>query len=1283
MPQDTWQTHQEWIRRQCASDWQQFEEQFGGDTPLHEALDLFYRVAQLPVDDPDLNGFWEQLLTAVEGYRQASDPDKRISCLRDLAVAAETCLKRIVKLAAPETYATLGRPAEPGRPPREPMFTDLLNFPGLGLTTDASRRIYCDFAWRARNIRNKLSHATPELSELEVARAFVDFWLTMLWATVKYKRELESLLFVLPRKSHLEKLVQRWQEHIRRWVLLDAEKLPADDESGLAELTAAELPAENAQDDLADEQEDETGKEDEEEAEERVASLPKLRRGKVHDLFEQVGRLILIADAGAGKTTSLQHYAYLQARSLLDNPRQFRPVPIYVELRYYRPEGGLWHLLRKALGSNGSQVDGGFEQFRREIAEGKWILLLDGLNEVQGDLQEQALRELEQLIGDYPQARLVITSRWDVRLRRLRLLVFQLHSLTDEQREEFLRRHFPNRREADRFIQTLRRDRRLWDWGRNPLQLWMLVQVGLMPGGGLPENRGQLLRQFVEYLLQREESKGPQIPRDIKLDLLSELGYQTRQSGRVSFPRSQAWQIVRQRSQDMGYGVDSARFVREVCDNHLLADQGEQLAFAHEMYQEYFAACGLKWRYEADPQMVEPLRGQPQWREPLVLLYGLLQNPDNLFQWLVRNWPAVAAECLLSSVRKRPTELQELRRRVREVNYAQARNVELGELLKAIYVLGDGTLLAEHLRQRQAHGRLKGIARQISQAFTGDEPAVRATLVALERLGKSATAFSQPLLQPLQSRDLKISAGLQKQAAQLWLTWRYEYQFRIFHLILLASGLGLQNLLADEIRQLIGSLLEQRQWVSALWVIQGFGLQPEAFMEAAAEQVRQLLDQGQWNQAVLGIQVFGLPQEVYAEAAAAEVRRLLEKGHWDSALRRIRAFRLQKKAFAEAVAAQVMQLLDQGQWKAALRAIRAFGLQREAFAEAAAAGIRRLLERQQWKVALQAVKAFGLATCYPPEPIIQKLLQQGQWQASLRGIQAFGLRREAFAEAAAAGVQRLLEQERWDKALQGIQAFGLTTRYPPEPIIQKLLQQGRWQASLRGIQAFGLRREAFAEAAAAGVQRLLEQERWVEALQGIQAFGLTTRYPPEPIIQKLLQQGQWQAALRGIQEFGLQREAFGEAAAAGVQRLLEQERWDEALQGIQAFGLAARYPPEPIIEKLVQQGQWQTALRRIEAFGLQTEAFVEAAAAGVWRLLEQEKWGAAVQGIQAFGLAPELSAEMALAIVGRFLVRGCGRELLRVLSDWTSGTFYISTYMSTSRIEFMRAEKRESDAWTG
>lgn len=81
-------------------------------------------------------------------------------------------------------------------------------------------------------------------------------------------------------------------------------------------------------------------------------------------------------------------------------------------------------------------------------------------------------------------------------------------------------------------------------------------------------------------LLKREEGKEPQVSHDIKLDLLNELGYQTRQQARVSFPKDEAWRIVQQRSQEVRFQVDSAGFIREVCDNHLLADQGEQLAFA-------------------------------------------------------------------------------------------------------------------------------------------------------------------------------------------------------------------------------------------------------------------------------------------------------------------------------------------------------------------------------------------------------------------------------------------------------------------------------------------------------------------------------------------------------------------------------------------------------------------------------------------------------------------------------------------------------------------------------
>jgi hypothetical protein len=1102
-----WGECREYVLRECGLDWDSLR--LGRS--LDEMFNLFARLAELPTGDAGLDGFADQLLAAVCNYFSASNVHDRGIAFLSLAVCMEVGLKRLLKLADPKTYESLHVVAEPGKPPRSPMLTDLLNCPRLGLVNDTFARRYEDFAWRARNLRNKSSHNTPAWSERELSQGFADFWLTLLVATAKNREALERVIlehqhqdFVRQSEPYLRDILRRWCEHVRRWILLEGQELPSDDDLGLAELTAGELPIEGSEDDAEggadteNETEDEwedSDNEDETEYEqdefeegesgepEEYAPLPELRRGKVHDLFDQVGRLVLIANAGAGKTTSLQHYAYLQAKALLDNPCELRPLPLYVELRYY--QASLWQLITAALQVGGQQPSYDENRLRQEIAQGKWVLLLDGLNEVPNDRREQAFRELEWIIQQNGQTRLVITSRRDMPLERLKLPVFRLDPLTDDQIVDFLKRHFPDKRQAETFARTLRRNPRLWDWGRNPLQLWMLAQVGLRARGGLPENRGQLLRRFVEYLLRREESKGPQTPRDIKLDLLSEIGYQTRQSGRVSFPRQQAWQIVRQRSQEMGYGVDSVKFAHEVCDNHLLADQGDQLAFAHEMYQEYFAACGLKWRYEADPRVVEPLQGQPQWREPLVLLWGLLESPQTLFQRIVRDQPAVAAECLASAVQPKPDEQEQLRQRILQVNYRTASDDELRKVLEAIYVLGDGSLLAQHLQERRRHNRLKGIGRQIAEAFTGDEPALRATLDALKQLGKSANVFSEPLLQPLQAKDLKILAELQREAAQLWRTWRAEYKFAPIHLFLLASAFRLQNLLADDICQVIESLLQQ------------------------------------------------------------------------------------------------------GQWKAALREIEKFGLQREAFAEAAAAGVRRLLEQGQWEAALRRIQEFCLASRFPPEPIIERLLELGQWKAALWGIQAFGLQREAFAEAAAEEVRRLLQQGRCEAALRGIEAFGMAARYPPEPIIEKLLQQGQWVAALRGI--------------------------W--------AFRLVARYPPEPIIGKLLQQGQWGVALWGIEAFGLQREAFAEAAAAGVGWLLEQGQWGVALWAIEAFGLQREAFAEAAaagVRRLLEQGQWDAALRGIEAFRLQREAFAEAAAKGVWRLVQQAQYEAAVTGARHF-----------------------------------------------------------------
>jgi hypothetical protein len=72
--------------------------------------------------------------------------------------------------------------------------------------------------------------------------------------------------------------------------------------------------------------------------------------------------------------------------------------------------------------------------------------------------------------------------------------------------------------------------------------------------------------------------------------------------------------------------------------------------------------------------------------------------------------------------------------------------------------------------------------------------------------------------------------------------------------------------------------LEQGLWETALRGIQVFGLQAEAFVEAAAAGVRRLLDREKWDAGLQGIQALGMPQQLFAEAVRAIAGRLLVQG---------------------------------------------------------------------------------------------------------------------------------------------------------------------------------------------------------------------------------------------------------------------------------------------------------------------------------------------------------------------------------------------------------------------
>ncbi|MCS7238483.1 MAG: NACHT domain-containing protein [Thermoguttaceae bacterium] len=1076
-----WDLFRDYAQRECLPEWTSAR----CSADFSRVLADFIEAVDTPIGNPEYDGFADHFRGAIWNVLSTANREEKIVGFKKLTELVEPLLKRLLIVASPERWEALHEPPPDWRQPTyNPTYGDLVGPKGFDLRAKAPKAIQ-DASYRVREIRNKV-HVAPAWSDFQLARSIVDCLLVMFWCTAQVAPAFRNRNRVESCKSYVCHIQQRWEEHLRRWILLDAAEQPSEE---LLELSAGELdlrwdawgdsgdidlPVEEAatstyqQAQIAGEGQRLFGGRV---AEEKTWGRP-LRSGKVHQLFESVGRLALVAEAGAGKTTSLQHFAYRRATELLASPHVFKPLPVYIELRFYGPEG-LWDLLGQAL----KTVPLKRGQFENSLAAGEWILLLDGLNEVRSDLLERASGELEKLIHDFPDAPLVVASRPHPLLWRLGLPVFRLDPLTDQQIDEFLRRHFERSVDCEKFSRLLRNNPRLWEWGRNPLRLWMLAQVGGKTGGELPPNRGLLFQKFVNYLLAREEAKGPQTRRDIKLDLLSELGYKSRLDNRVSFPRLYAWEVINSRANAVGYQVDSAAFVHEIVDNGLLTDQGDILAFAHEMYQEYFAALGLKARYELSPTAIEPLRGNEFWREPLVLLYGLLGSPKALFDSVVERELSLAARCVQSELAPSIERVTNVLGRLDISSLPRQSENELTEKFRTIYILGDGKTLAHWLREARQVKHIAGIPRILARAFTGEAPAVEATFSALRRLGPNARRYAEALLAPLQSREAPIPANLQEEAADLLTKKWTKYEFAPRFCLLFIWGFQLEDMVdpAPYVEKLIrqGSVTEALHWMEKFQLRK---LAPTLIQACQREDQTEIILECIWR---LQLENEFPPARWIEELC--EKRKFTLAGNWVS------QFGLEEQ-FARTI---LQGLKNACQWKTALRLLREWH-------ERLSAGLRQQLEPE-----------LGFKT------FTQHLIETEGVPAALSFLKELDL----LAQFPRQILQNTIASGNWEHALLIVETLGEQNSYPVAEWLCKLVESGKLGAATEWTRRLGLR----AQLGRKIVDGYIKAGQWEEALRLIEEFNLSAELTPEFLIDKLAEERRVGAAIVWGIKLGLQQ----------------------------------------------------------------------------------------------------------------------------------------------------------------
>jgi HEAT repeat protein len=339
--------------------------------------------------------------------------------------------------------------------------------------------------------------------------------------------------------------------------------------------------------------------------------------------------VVLIGKPGSGKSTSLERLLWEEAEKALQDPNA--RIPVLVKLR--RCTRTIESLIRDFL--LGHQVAVEIVQIEELLRQGRFLLLLDGLNE----LPKAFETEIANFRDRYRRTTPMIVSTRDLGgggtlgiEKTLKML-----PLAEPQMREFMRGYLGE--EGDRLFQQLQGDR-LRKFAETPLLLWMLCRV-FAHNGKVPDNLGLAFREFVQLHDQELQADAPADSKDQWHKLLRHLAFVMMQGKtfvdpELSIPREEAEDCLTAylRQEDRANPRECAeRWLKDLLIYHLIQpviqpNFEEHIEFRHQLLQEYYAA---EYLLKLLPNLTnDPLKrdylNSLKWTEPIALMLALVEE---------------------------------------------------------------------------------------------------------------------------------------------------------------------------------------------------------------------------------------------------------------------------------------------------------------------------------------------------------------------------------------------------------------------------------------------------------------------------------------------------------------------------------------------------------------------------------------------------------------------------------------------------------------------------------
>ncbi len=223
--------------------------------------------------------------------------------------------------------------------------------------------------------------------------------------------------------------------------------------------------------------------------------------------------VVLIGKPGSGKSTSLERLLWEEAEKALQDPNA--RIPVLVKLR--RCTGTIEGLIRDFL--VGHQVGLEIAQVEELLRQGRFLLLLDGLNELPRAFEIEAANFRDRNRRTTPMIMSTRDLGGGVTLGIEKTL--KMLPLTEPQMREFVRGYLGE--EGDQLFQKLQGDR-LRKFAETPLLLWMLCRV-FAHNGEVPDNLGLAFREFTQLHDQEIQADAPADSKDQWHKLLRHLAF--------------------------------------------------------------------------------------------------------------------------------------------------------------------------------------------------------------------------------------------------------------------------------------------------------------------------------------------------------------------------------------------------------------------------------------------------------------------------------------------------------------------------------------------------------------------------------------------------------------------------------------------------------------------------------------------------------------------------------------------------------------------------------------